>query len=1324
MANSINKNFRATSGFDAANQKIINVATADRNVLTDGVNVDYFIKENTIQQYDPSRSYPDRPAYYAGFTVIYSNRIWTAKRDIPSPAGPFFDAYWEPLREDPKWIPISEGARQILPGDYITVNTMEGKAITLTLPATPSDGDTVTVKDVGGRPGFVDVIIKAPVQSILDRGKQVQQVMVTIPFSQLEFVYNNNLWNLATTEQADIGKTVSSSSSGVVDVQAGENILRNYDANKAIAVRLPKNANNGDMVHFVGMDSTNPALYHLIVNTYDNTTSVESSGTTVFDTRRAINGYFVYDSLNKLWRLFDSDTRTRLRYVTTDTTLFPNDAVVVTGYVVNNSTPSTVNLNLPTNVAIGDTVEINLTYLRSKQVVNIKPATGDLILASTAFLQYPKASNKTSSVNPWDTLTSITYDGTSSYLPVLTLSYYEEGTGVNLKKYWIVRDNNIITERVDPSSDTNRARLGVIALATQAQANLDYEQITPASKEVAITPETLANRTALTTRRGIARLATVSEVNGLGSDGAWNPDIIVTPMTLDKKQATEDMRGLAEIATQAEANTMGGSADDSRIITAKKLDARRATPTQSGIVLTVANGGVAPVAGPTITRDTAGTLIYNFNDKANVVTPSTLREYIATDLALGSVYLATDAEVRGGTPASDAKHPIVVTPSALEKKIATDALIGFTQVAKQPEVDAGVDYFKFVTPKTLNDRKAREDLTGIAKLATQTEFNAGTAALISGPDKVKSFFSDVARTSVTSAAGMTQSGNLWDGITFNIVPSSTVQRGTARLATQAEVTAGTDNTTIVTPLTLQGKKATVSAEGIIQLASQAEVVAGTNTNKAVVPNELRNVIQVDTGWQATSTTRGTVKLSELASTWQGDSTSGNKNINLSVFASVGMAISPYEFNKTLRNYLPLNATADNSVLHNGLTDQQFIRRDINQTVNGSLTLTQPTTAAAIIASGTVTVNSLLSANNITLNKTGNPADDSNIKNAGLNLYGTPQATTGRPAYGIHMSRTDGTIEPNGNHGYANGSWATYFTQSPSQETRAWIFQSINGTTLTNVASVSTSGAASFNDVVNSDVSFRLKGNNSLWVDGNNAIQVGNTGQQLYLNTPNASDLRVTENGGATYQIITGKNLVTEANKTYVRKDGDTITGRLNVTQPLTFTLPESSVGVGTAGPTTNNFGSWICNITNATLIAGLPGYLVGVFDIDAATGQPTRYYKEYKEFKGQGTLSQFGSSNSDGAGTYQIWAPRPTVTTENHMASTYYVRHWNPVLAKWDGWSRIYTSSNPPLNSDIGAISNNDTTFDSLKIRSWFQIDHIKMWADPVSRSVKFEWVD
>lgn len=65
--------------------------------------------------------------------------------------------------------------------------------------------------------------------------------------------------------------------------------------------------------------------------------------------------------------------------------------------------------------------------------------------------------------------------------------------------------------------------------------------------------------------------------------------------------------------------------------------------------------------------------------------------------------------------------------------------------------------------------------------------------------------------------------------------------GIAELATQAEVTAGTSDTTIVTPLKLATRQATTTLSGLIEIATQPEVAAGLSTTLAVVPSTLASL---------------------------------------------------------------------------------------------------------------------------------------------------------------------------------------------------------------------------------------------------------------------------------------------------------------------------------------------------------------------------------------------------------------------------------------------------------------------------------------------------
>jgi hypothetical protein len=98
-------------------------------------------------------------------------------------------------------------------------------------------------------------------------------------------------------------------------------------------------------------------------------------------------------------------------------------------------------------------------------------------------MQFPKRSDYPPSGN-WVNTNKLTFNGTSDYPPIITFAYIPMGP----LGQWMVVENSPIIERVDPSSDLNRARLGVIALATQDQANLNHEDITPAAKEIALMP--------------------------------------------------------------------------------------------------------------------------------------------------------------------------------------------------------------------------------------------------------------------------------------------------------------------------------------------------------------------------------------------------------------------------------------------------------------------------------------------------------------------------------------------------------------------------------------------------------------------------------------------------------------------------------------------------------------------------------------------------------------------------------------------------------------------------------------------------------------------
>uniref|UniRef100_A0AB38ZCH9 Tail fiber protein proximal subunit n=1 Tax=Acinetobacter phage vB_AbaSt_W16 TaxID=3116434 RepID=A0AB38ZCH9_9CAUD len=1279
----IKTSFRATYGIDAGGEKVINVKKADKTVMTDGVNVEYLIQENTTQMYDPERGYPK------DFAVLFNGRLWYAKQATPTPAGPFNEGYWSPARTDPKWYQVA-GNRTMQVGEYLTIDTLSVRNLELTLPSNAQEGDNITIRDVGGEPGYADILIKAGTQSIIDKGERLKEIKMTIPFSEWTFIYVNKLWTLYNGSEADLARTLRPADTPY-KIQSGETILRSYDRASPIKVQFPKNANNGDMIHFVGMDAATSAPYfHLELNSFDANTSIIAPNTPKVVLQRSLSGYFIYNATTRIWMLFDSDMTDRLRTVSSDTNLFPNETVSVVG--TSNATVPAFTLTLPTQVSDGDQITVALNYMRKGQTVNITASGRDMILTNKNLTQFPKRKDYPEEGN-WVNTKSLQYNGASDYPPVITFAYIIMNPDPDPTKFlaqWMVVDNNPMIERVDP---TNPARLGVIALATQNQANLDKGQIAanPIAKELAITPETLANRTALESRQGIAAISTKDQ-NSLPTDSAAYDDLtIVTPLKLNQKQATETMRGLAEIVddTEIKSNT-----NDTHIITPKKLDARRATASLSGVAMLVETGGVSATA-----RNAPGTGIFNYADNARVITPTTLREFKATETQQGGGFLAMDSEVIAGTP-NPAGIPLLVTPEQLHKKTATTGRIGFVQTATEAEVLAGTDPLKYVSPFTLAKRVATDSATGLARFAKQTEFNAGTAGLISDPAVIKTFFSDATRTEVDNTSGLTQSGNLWTSTVFNIVAPTDKQRGTARLSTQAEVNTGTDYTTIVTPLTLHNKKSTTTAEGIIRVATDAETNTGTSTNTAVCPLSLKNMIQKQESWAASNIVRGPVLLSEGAMTFAGNDVTGSTAALLPTYKQVGYAISPYELNKTLMNFLPAKAKAVDSDKLDGFDSTQFVRRDIDQTVAGSITFTKP-----IVVKDAATVEGLLLA--------GTP---------GANGYDKPAV----PVLGLKaivnganwIFACDGTSKapasPKIHFGYKyNGA------SDAAIDIQAFEINH-NGETSFN-STLTVAGASTFksslnvSDIINTDLGYRIDGRDAITVV-DNITKVGTIARPLDLIGSDAGNIRALDSG-TVYQVLTTKNRASILDPLYVKKSGDTMTGALTLQQASIRAIRTESATFATAAPTATTAGSWSSNIVTAAIYNLFPGYLVPVFD----KLKPT-IIESYTEVKGPGILSQVGTDKVEG--TYQIWAPRPTVATANHNANTIYTRIWNPVKNAWEGWSYAFNSSIRPTASDIGAIPNNGSALDNLTIRDWIQVGNLRIYADPLTKNVRFDWIE
>lgn len=1278
----IKRKFRAEDGLDAGGDKIINVALADRTVGTDGVNVDYLIQENTVQQYDPTRG------YLKDFVIIYDNRFWAAINDIPKPAGAFNSGRWRALRTDANWITVSSGSYQLKSGEAISVNTAAGNDITFTLPSTPIDGDTIVLQDIGGKPGVNQVLIVAPVQSIVNfRGEQVRSVLMTHPKSQIVLIFSNRLWQMYVADYSREAIVVTPANT--YQAQSNDFIVRRFTSAAPINVKLPRFANHGDIINFVDLDKLNP-LYHTIVTTYDETTSIQEVGTHSIEGRTTIDGFLMFDDNEKLWRLFDGDSKARLRIITTNSNIRPNEEVMVFG--ANNGTAQTIELKLPTDISVGDTVKISMNYMRKGQTVKIKAAGEDKIASSVQLLQFPKRSEYPPETK-WVTVQELVFNGETNYVPVLELAYIEDSDG----KYWVVQQNVPTVERVDSLNDSTRARLGVIALATQAQANVDLEN--SPQKELAITPETLANRTATETRRGIARIATTAQVNQ-NTTFSFADDIIITPKKLNERTATETRRGVAEIATQQETNA---GTDDTTIITPKKLQARQGSESLSGIVTFVSTAGATPASS----RELNGTNVYNKNTNNLVVSPKALDQYKATPTQQGAVILAVESEVIAGQSQQGWANA-VVTPETLHKKTSTDGRIGLIEIATQSEVNTGTDYTRAVTPKTLNDRKATESLSGIAEIATQVEFDAGVDdTRISTPLKIKTRFNSTDRTSVVALSGLVESGTLWDHYTLNILEANETQRGTLRVATQVEAAAGKLDNVLITPKKLLGTKSTEAQEGVIKVATRAETVTGTSANTAVSPKNLKWIVQSEPTWAATTTTRGFAKMSEGAITFVGNATAGSTQ-SLDLYEKNSYAISPYELNKTLSNFLPRLAKAVDSDKLDNLDSTQFIRRDVAQDINATMTFKQPVRIeSTLTVTGVVNLSGSVTSNNTTL--TGATAINSNSTVGALNYIEFTSLSQGS---GTWISQHDSNVKAPVFLNITTLGGASRYVPLIKQRYKDGTF---TFGTLINEPTSNDEGAfiLHYIDAVKTQRKWSFRRNGDLEITAGNFV-LGNGSAVINggLNVTKASGITTTglvANSESRFEgAVAINNFLTVSNKA-------TLNNGLAVQKYARVTGDKTS-DIYSRKPTMDTAGFWSIDINDSATYNQFPGYFKMVEKTNEVTGLP--YLERGEEVKSPGTLTQFGNTLDS---LYQDWITYPTTP---EARTTRWTRTWQKTKNSWSSFVQVFDGGNPPQPSDIGALPSDNATMGNLTIRDFLRIGNVRIVPDPVNKTVKFEWVE
>ena len=1237
------QHFKATFGFDAGNEKVVNVALADKKVNTDAVNVEFFNYHNGITQYDTTRGYDQ----YG--TTIYQNRPYYAKEDIAKPAGDFDPTKWQALRTDPRWdyIAATSSDTPLKSGDYIAADGQFAN-LTFSMPNKPAEGDTITVKDIGGKCGVNELSFLAAGHEFYHNGTVYDRKWYcTTPYSMMYFIFVRNRWHVYQTGTETRG-VYAQPAIDPIQTQNGEQVFRRSSLGN-IKLVLPKFANNGDMIQTTDLDgltATNHATLSVHEGAQDQ--SIGAPGVKEITGKRSGHGIFIFDSSEKLWRIWDGDQSVRLKPIIDDTKLSPNSYVAVFG-------DKNVRLTLPSNVEVGDRIQVSMQYMHGSQTCTIVTSADDTkILMQKNMVQFPKRSEYPfNGSETWQEVNELSFNATNDYVPYLEFSYSEGDDG---KKHWLVAHAHPIVERVDPK---RKNRVGVIALATQDETNKNHEQ--DPSDEVAVTPKTLANKTATETRRGIARIATQAETHQ-HTGANFLDDVIVTPKKLNACVASEEHRGVMEIATQDEVNA---GKDDTRALTPLKLDTRRASETLAGIAELVHNGGNAASS-----RGKPGTGVYNINDHARIVTPHNLNELKATETSRGVGYLATDAEVQGATEATP-QDALLITTRTLTKRTATESRTGIAEIATQEETNLGQSDNHIITPKKLHTRRATETLHGLAEIATQPEFDAGRDdARISTPLKIKTFFENAQRLKVDPTQGLNLTGDLWQGITIRGLDATEDTKGVAKVATTQLADAGEDDTTIITPKKLQGKKATEGKEGIIRVGTQVESVAGVMDNVAISPKNFKYVVQTEDTWKATESRRGFLKIATKENCFVGDNNKGSTQA-LDNYQHDGIAVTPRGLNYALANFLPKTATAQNSLKLGNVEAAKWARRDVDQTIESNYTFNKNVNVKGDLEC-------LKSGSFETLYVTKNSIEEASTGNLVLGVRGQ-NGHTGIALHGM----TDDT----------ENSWALIVggtgTGTITGKTSI-AFGSIgdDGSIEHYALAIDRNGdAAAYHDFI-AGRNLYAKAGGLYIVDHENPAMtytdgVLNIGHGK-VNIKAGYQLLTTEIAGQKYQIVHAGNADEVLKGKFVKNAGDRMTGKLIMDNAPILSYKHEATAA--TAPSVNTTGFWNMRVT-------------------------TQNIKETYPEKKNGTLMQWGV---DEDGLTQIWSPDGT--------HKHYIR--SGTGGQWTAWGEIYTKQNKPTAQEIGAVVAEGGLMNSMTVRDWIKVGNVKIIANNLTRTVDFIWED
>ncbi len=257
------------------------------------------------------------------------------------------------------------------------------------------------------------------------------------------------------------------------------------------------------------------------------------------------------------------------------------------------------------------------------------------------------------------------------------------------------------------------------------------------------------------------------------------------------------------------------------------------------------------------------------------ITNGVLADVDAGDLAIYKVYILIYDGAYFQVANLYAGGTVLLPPDA------TEDLRGIAQIATSAEINAGNNNTKFVTPAKLaayvaNKLSGLWEDKGLINCSTNPLYPAGQvgdAYTVSEAGKIGGVNGlAVGVRAILYCNGDNPGGAQVDvGVNWTIIQPTTehateVIIGLARIALQAEVNAGADNSTIVSPLKLKtlldNRVATELVSGLAELATQAEVNTGLDDSRIVTPLKLKSFI-TSAIVQANEDTPGIAKIATM-----------------------------------------------------------------------------------------------------------------------------------------------------------------------------------------------------------------------------------------------------------------------------------------------------------------------------------------------------------------------------------------------------------------------------------------------------------------------------